>query len=198
MITLPTAAMISWQVGDYDAARAFAEEARPVLEDDPRISRVVLLTSMAGIALAEGDAEDAVRLAKSADAVGTELGVERELPLARCVLARAHLAKGDTEAAVAAAASALAAAATISLDYPLGLCLETAALVGHAIGVSDAEVSVALESAAAVRAAGSRPAPAGLRDGVAELRARVGPAEPLPARVAATHAVEMLSRRVRA
>jgi len=198
MITLPTAAMVSWQVGDYVAARAFAEEARPVLEDDPRISRVVLLTSMAGIALAEGDAEDAVRLAKSADAVGTELGVERELPLARCVLARAQLAKGDIEAAVAAAASALAAAATISLDYPLGLCLETAALVANAIGVSDAEISVALQSAAVVRAAGSRPAPAGLSDAVAELRERVGPAEPLPARIAAARAAEMLTRRVRA
>ena len=169
-----------------------------MLEDDPRISRVVLLTSMAGIALAEGDAEDAVRLAKSADAVGTELGVERELPLARCVLARAQLAKGDVEGAVAAAASALAAAATVSLEYPLGLCLETAALVGHAIGASDAEISVALESAVVVRAAGSRPAPAGLRDAVSELRARVGPAEPLPARVAAAHAAEMLTRKVRA
>jgi DNA-binding SARP family transcriptional activator/predicted ATPase len=200
LITLPTAAMISWQVGNYSAARAFAEEARPLLEDEPRIARVVLLISMAGLALAGGDSADAVRLAESADAVGTELGVERELPLARCLLARARLASGDTEGAIEAAASALVAASTISLDYPLALCMETAALVGREIGVADGELATALSAAAVIREAGSRPAPAGLAAAVAELRASIGAdtAEALPARTAAARAAEMLTRRVRA
>jgi hypothetical protein len=50
LITLPTAAMIAWQVGDFEAARDFGREARPLLQEDPRIARVVLLTAMAGIA----------------------------------------------------------------------------------------------------------------------------------------------------
>lgn len=198
LITLPTAAMISWQVGNYAAAREFAAEARPLLDDEPRIARVVLLITMAGLALADGDAADAVLLAESADAVGTELGVERELPLARCLLARARLANGDVDGAVAAAASAFAAAATITLDYPLALCLETAALVGREIGVADGELASALRSAAEIRDAGSRPAPAGLSDATAELRVSVGSAESLSPRAAATRASEMLTRRVRA
>jgi hypothetical protein len=198
LITLPTAAMISWQVGDYAAAREFAREARPLLDDEPRISRVVLLITMAGLALEDGDAADAVRLAESADAVGTELGVERELPLARCLLARARLAGGDLDGAVTAIASALEASATITLDYPLALCLETAALVGRELGVEDGELATALQSAATIRTAGSRPAPAGLAGATDELQAVVGSAEPLPPRTAATRASEMLTRRVRA
>ncbi len=196
LITLPTAAMIAWQVGDYATARAFADEARPVLDEDPRISRVILLVTMAGLALAQGDPQDAVRLAQSANRDGTELGVERELPLVRCVLARALLETGDVEAAAQATASALSAAGTIGVTYPLGICLETAALVGRVLGVPDAELGVALESAALIRAAGSRPAPAGLSGAVAELRSAVGVAEALPPRKAAAFAVEMLSRRV--
>ena len=94
---------------------------------------------MSGLALADGDPADAVRLAESAEAIGTDLGVERELPLARCLLARARLVVGDVDGAVRAAASALAAAATITLDYPLALCLETAAIVGRELGVPDGE-----------------------------------------------------------
>jgi predicted ATPase/DNA-binding SARP family transcriptional activator len=201
LITLPTAAMVAWQVGNYAASRAFAEEARPVLDDDPRIARVVLLISMAGLALESGDAVDAVRLAESADAVGTELGVERELPLARCVLARARMAKGDLEGAARAAASALTAASTISLDYPVALCLETAALIGREIGARDADILLALQSAAVIREAGSRPAPAGLAAAIADLRAAIGAtesdSEALPAHAAAEVASEMLTRRVR-
>jgi tetratricopeptide (TPR) repeat protein len=200
LITLPTAAMISWQVGNYPAAREFALEARPLLDDEPRIARVVLLITMAGLALESGDAADAVRLAESADTVGTELGVERELPLARCLVARARLANGDLDGAVAAAASALVAASTITLDYPLALCLETAALVGRELGVADGELAVALRTASVIRDAGSRPAPASLGAAIAALAGEVGVAttDPLPAREAATAAAEMLTRRVRA
>jgi len=198
MIALPTAAMISWQVGDYVSAREFADEARPVLEGNPRIARVILLTTMAGLALEAGDAADAARLAESADTLGTDLGVEREVPLARCIRANAYLATGDIDAAVAAAASALAAASTIGLDYPKAICLETAALVGRVIGVPNAELATAVRSAAVIREAGSRPAPASLSAAIAELRAAVGDGEVLTAREAAAFATEMLSRRVRA
>jgi DNA-binding SARP family transcriptional activator/predicted ATPase len=198
LITLPTAAMISWQVGNLDEARAFAREAQPLLQDDPRIARVVLLISMAGLALAEGDAADAERLAIAADAVGTDLGVERELPLARCMLARARLELDDPIGASAAVVSAFAAADSMSLDSPFALCLETAALVGRAIGVDDTELSIVLSSAAAVRERGSRPAPANLQGAVRSLRDALPDAEPLPARAAAALAGEMLTRRVRA
>jgi DNA-binding SARP family transcriptional activator len=197
LITLPTAAMIAWQVGNMDAARAFAREAQPLLQDDPRIARVVLLIAMAGLALAEGDAADAERLAIAADAVGTELGVERELPLARCVLARARLELDDPAGASAAIVSAFAAADAMSLDSPFALCLETAALVGKAIGADESELSTVLHSAAAVRERGARPAPASLQDAIRSLRGSLPDAEPLPARTAAALAGEMLARRVR-
>jgi predicted ATPase len=196
LITLPTAAMISWQVGDYAAAREFAEEARPLLDDEPRIARMVLRTTMAGLALIEGDAADAVRLAVAADADGTELGVERELPLVRCVLAAARLANGDVDGAVDAAASALASTANIGIDYPLALCLETAALVAREIGAPTPELASALQSATAIRDAGERPTAAGLADAISRLRAEVGPGDARSARDAADLASRMLGRRV--
>jgi DNA-binding SARP family transcriptional activator/predicted ATPase len=198
LITLPTAAMISWQVGDLMAASEFARDARPLLQGDPRIARVVLVTAMAGMALAEGDAADAIRLATSADTVGTELGVERELPLARCILARALLETGDTSGASAAVESAFAAAHSMSLEAPFALCLETAALVGRAIGANEGEVGTVLGSSAALRARGSRPAPAPLRDAIDDLRLTTTAGDVLPARKAAALAQEMLSGRVRA
>jgi tetratricopeptide (TPR) repeat protein len=198
LITLPTAAMIAWQVGNHEAALSFAREAHPLLQDDPRIARVVLLIAMAGLARADGDAVDAERLATAADAVGTELGVERELPLARCVLARARLDLDDTAGASAAVESAFVAAESMSLDAPFALCLETAALVGSAIGANGSEIATVLASANALRARGSRPAPADLQPAIDELRAGVSTAEPLPARQAADVAREMLSGRVRA
>jgi len=198
LITLPTAAMIAWQVGSMDDARAFAREARPLLQDDPRIARVVLLIAMAGLALDEGDAADAERLAVAADTVGTELGVERELPLARCLLARARLELDDQAGASAAAMSAFAAADSMSLDSPFALCLETAALVGRAIGADDSELGPVIRSAAVLRERGARPAPASLQDAVRILKSTLPEAEPLPARTAAALAGEMLTRRVRA
>jgi hypothetical protein len=198
LITLPTAAMISWQVGDLAAAGEFAREAHPLLQEDPRIARVVLLIAMAGVALATDDVEDAIRLASAADTVGTELGVERELPLARCMLARSLLAAGDPTAASGSVAGAFAAAESMSTDSAFALCLETAALVGRALGAEDPELATALASAAVIRERGSRPAPVTLQAAVAELRATLSDAEPLAAREAATRATEMLSRRVRA
>ena len=195
LITLPTAAMIAWQVGDFESARTFAREAQPVLAGDPRIARVVLLVAMAGLALAEGDAEDAGRLASSADSLGTELGVERELPLARCLLARARLSQGDLHGASAAVESAFAVAAAMNLGTAFPLCLETAALVGNVVGVDAGELATALESARVMREHGSRPPAASLQHDIEELRATLPEAVALPAREAAALATEMLARR---
>ena len=91
-MALPTAAMICWQVGAHDEARAYIEEAMPLHDAGPRIAKVVLYSAAAGLALADGDSGGAAELAARADADGTELGVERELPLVRAISARALLA----------------------------------------------------------------------------------------------------------
>ncbi len=194
LITLPTATMIAWQVGDLPAARAFARDAQPLLQEDPRIARVVLVTAMAGIALAEGDAADAVRLATSADELGTSLGVDRELPLARCLRARALLEAGDPVAASTAVESAFAAAEAMSVDSPFAICLETAALASRALGASDDDVAVLLTSALALRERGARPAPATLQAAIAELRLTSPAADAVPARAAAVIARNLLAR----
>jgi DNA-binding SARP family transcriptional activator/predicted ATPase len=198
LITLPTAAMISWQVGDLAAAREFAREAQPLLSEDPRIARVVLLIALAGTALAEGDVEDAIRLATAADAVGTNLGVERELPLARCILSRARLAARDISGASIAVESAFAAADAMGADSSYALCLETAALVGRALGTDDQQLATALASASVIRDRGSRPAPATLQADVVDLHSGLPDAGPLPAREAAARATDMLTRRISA
>ena len=127
--TLPTAAMVCWQVGELDAARGYVTEAMPLLAGSRRIARVVLLSAAAGIALADGDRGGAAEFAGQADADARDLGIEREIPLIRCVLARARLASGDVTGAAAAAAAAIAAARALAFPYPMALCLETAALV---------------------------------------------------------------------
>jgi hypothetical protein len=169
-IALPTAAMICWQVGAAEEAQRFVDEAMP-LHQEARISRVVLRSAAAGLALDRGDAAAAQELAEAADAEGTELGVERELPLVRCILARARLAAGDAPGAAGAASSALEAALAMDHDFPLALSLETAALVLAGLGEGDpADRDGLLAGAAALRDRGDRPAPASLR--------LPGPAEP--------------------
>ena len=147
-MALPTAAMICWQVGAYDEARAYVEEAMPLHDAGPRIAKVVLYSAAAGLALADGEAGGAAELASRADADGTELGVERELPLVRAISARALLALGDQAAAADRASASLEAALTISYDFPLALGLETAALV---IGSAGAGTPRAVRDAAAGR-----------------------------------------------
>jgi hypothetical protein len=127
--TLPTAAMVCWQVGDLGAARGYAAEAMPLLAGSRRIARVVLLSAAAGIALADGDLAAAVELGTQADGDARDLGIDREIPLIRCVLARAMLASGNVTGAAATAADAIAAARALAFPFPMTLCLETAALV---------------------------------------------------------------------
>ncbi len=150
--TLPTAAMICWQVGAIEPARALAAECRPLLSTGARIARIVLMSVSAGIALADDDVAAAVEYAGTADSEATGLGVDRELPLIRCLHARALLAAGDVAGARQRAAAALTAASALSYQAPLALALETAALV-----LGDRPDLVA--TAARVRAAGDRPPP---------------------------------------
>jgi predicted ATPase/DNA-binding SARP family transcriptional activator len=164
--TLPTAAMVCWQVGALAEAKAYVEAARPLLAEGRRIARVVLLSASAGLALAEHDLAAAVEIGRTADAEATELGVDRELPLIRCVLARALLASGDVEAASDRVVAALDAAASLTFTFPLAGCLETAALL---LSAGDAQPSVVrdlLAGAAAIRTAGDRPSPPTLREEV--------------------------------
>ena len=53
-MALPTAAMICWQVGADEEARAYVDEAMPMHDAGPRIAKVVLYSAAAGLALADG------------------------------------------------------------------------------------------------------------------------------------------------
>jgi hypothetical protein len=192
--TLPMAAMVCWQVGDFAAAREFASEAQQQLATGRRIARVVLLSVSAGLALAEGDAAAGADYAPSADAEGTDLGVERELPLIRCLHAWALLGLGDVTGAATNACSALDAARALSYTWPFALCLETAAVVGHASGGEHRDTVVRLLGCAdAIRAKGDRPPPPSLRVALDALRTQVGPTEPCDLSEASSLAVDVLT-----
>jgi tetratricopeptide (TPR) repeat protein len=176
--TLPTAATVCWQVGDLDLAREYVAEAMPLLADSRRIARVVLLSVAAGIALADLDFDAAIELSEVADTEATDLGIERELPLIRCVLARALLGRGDDRGAAAKSLDAVLAAKALTFSFPMATCLETAALVClHGVGragESSEELAVTsktlLDAAAAIRTAGHRPGPVTLSEAVGVAR----------------------------
>jgi predicted ATPase/DNA-binding SARP family transcriptional activator len=164
---MPTAAMVCWQAGDLETARAFVAEARPMHAGGRRIARVVLLSTAAALALADGDIGAAIDYGRSADAEATELGVEREVPLIRTVLARALMADGNLVGAADRAVAAIDAARSLSFDFPLAICLETAALVLLAVGNGvGADLGALFAAAADIRARGDRPAPPTLRAAV--------------------------------
>ena len=188
--TLPTAAMVCWQVGDLETARRYVAEAMPLLAGSRRIARVVLLSAAAGLALADGDLEGAIELGTTADSDASELGIERELPLVRCVVARALLRRGEVAAAAGQALGAIAAARSLSFTFPLAVCLETAALVclagpehggpdsggpdsgGPDGGGHGGEIPAQLLAvAAAIRQRGDRPGVPALRPAVEDARA---------------------------
>jgi hypothetical protein len=156
---LPTAAMVCMQVGELDAARGYVTEAMPLLAGSRRIARVVLLSAAAGIALADGDLGAAVELGTQADADAGTLGIDREIPFIRCVLARAMLDSGSVTAAAATAAGAIAAARSLAFPHPMALCLETAALV--ILHQATAIRPAASDPDARMGAAGNSPAAAG-------------------------------------
>ena len=168
--TLPTAAMVCWQVGDVEQARAYVAEAMPLLADSRRIARVVLLSVAAGIALADEDIDAAVELGTVADTEATDLGIEREIPLVRCILARALLSRGHAAGAAAMALGAVTAARSLTYAFPMATCLETAALVCIRWPGGPDVARTLLDAAAAIRLRGRRPGPATLGGAVARAR----------------------------
>lgn len=162
-LALPTAAMVCWQVGALDDARGYIAEARPMHRDTRRIARVVLLSTMASVALAEGDTAAAVDHGRSADREGTELGIEREMPHARSMLAQALLAVGDLSGAVDRSLAAVRSANELAFNFPLAIALETAVLVGLEAGLSRVELGILLATADRIRTRGDRPISAPLR-----------------------------------
>jgi predicted ATPase/DNA-binding SARP family transcriptional activator len=191
---LPTAAMVCWQVGAIREASELVDEARPLHTGGMRIARVVLLSVSAGLALAAGDVPGAVDIGSLADREGTELGVEREMPLIRSVLARALLAAGDHVAAADRAAGALLAALSMGFSFPLAIGLETAALVLRTSGLTgDADLGLLLDAASEIRRRGDRPAPATLRADVDRLRTLVPSTGGHDPRAAAELALRLLA-----
>lgn len=155
---MATAAVVCWQVGDLEAARSYLVEARPMLSENRRIARVALLTAAAAIAVADGDVAAAVDHARAAEDEATELGVERELPLIRSLLARGLLGSGDIAAAAERAAAGIQACRLLTYWHPLSTCLETGAMILLTAG-RDTEAGTLLTHAAALRAHGNRPTP---------------------------------------
>ena len=165
--------------------------------DSRRIARVVLLSTSAGLALADGELDAAVDFGEAADREATELGVEREVPLIRSVLARALLARGDVAGAAERTRAAIDAAFSITFEFPLAICLETAALVLRAAGVGAGDFAVLVASAGVIRGRGDRPPPATLAADIESLRADLGPeligVQVMNARAAGTLAINRLS-----
>ncbi|MET3808125.1 putative ATPase/DNA-binding SARP family transcriptional activator [Nakamurella sp. UYEF19] len=164
--SLPTAVMICWQVGALSSARELLAEGLELLPEGRRIARVVLLSAATGIALADRDLEKAIGYGRTADEEAPALGVERELPLLRCLLARSLLAAGQLDEAADRAEAALHAATALTYSYPSALCLETAALIvsQRADYAESGEVGVLVATAADIRRRGNRPITPSLRD----------------------------------
>ncbi len=160
----PTAVMICWQVGALPRARELLAEGLQLHPDGRRIARVVLLSAATGIALADGEIERAIGYGRTADSDATELGIERELPLIRCLLARSLLAAGRVQEAAYRAIAAIAAATALTYSHPMALCLETAALVAAGADATDRDTLNA--TAAMLRTTGDRPIPPSLTEGV--------------------------------
>ena len=171
--TLPTAAMVCWQAGDLDAARRYVAEAMPLLAGSRRIARVVLHSAAAGIALADGDVDGAIAFGTNAVADASDLGIERELPLAQCLVARALLDRGDVEAAAEAALAAVTVSRSLTFTCPLAVCLETAALICLKLPDTTQAAAQLLAAARLIRERGSRPGPPTLRAAVDRARAVV-------------------------
>lgn len=162
LATLASSALVCWQVGALEQARAVIAEGEPLLQGEPRIARATLAVAAAGIALIDGRLEPAARLVEIAVRDGEELGIDRELPLYYSLTARIAAARARTAAAARAALDAIAHAEALDFAYPMAICLETAAEL--APGGDDALVLRAVASR--IRDAGDRPAPAGLTSSV--------------------------------
>ena len=193
-LAMPTAAMVCWQVGSYEQCRSYIDEARPMHIEVRRIARVVLLSTAAGLALTDGDLDAAIDFGTQADLEASELGVEREVPLIRSVLARALLVQGDLAGAAGRALSAFDAAEAKAIVFPLAICLETASLVASVAGTaSDTDLASLLATAARLRERGDRLPSPSLSGALDPLRANVGEASPLDLDDAVRLARDLLS-----
>jgi hypothetical protein len=160
-----------------------------------RIARVVLLSAAAGLALSDGDLDAAVDFGTQADAEASELGVEREAPLIRAVLARARLGQGDTGAAAVQALAAFDAAEATAVSFPVAICLETASLVASAAGTAtDTDLAGLLATAARLRERGNRLPSPSLSGAIDAVRASVSEGSPLDLDDAVRLARNMLSK----
>jgi hypothetical protein len=159
-----------------------------------RIARVVLLSTAAGLALTDGDLDAAIDFGTQADLEASELGVEREVPLIRAVLARALLVQGDLAGAAGRALSAFDAAEAKAIVFPLAICLETASLVASVAGTaSDTDLASLLATAAQLRERGDRLPSPSLSGALDPVRANVGEASPLDLDDAVRLARDLLS-----
>lgn len=186
--------MVAWQVGALQPARHWVDEAMPMHRDVRRIARVVLLSAACGLSLAEGDLNGAVDLGRLADAEGTDLGVERELPLARSLLALALLKNGDLDEAAQRAAAAVEAAASLSYRFPLATALETVALVACERGEPSFDIAALMATAVRIRRAGDRPVPQPLATAVHDLGAALPQCAPIDDPTALVQLAQSLAR----
>src|SRR5580704_2029107 len=176
--------------------RLLVKEAPPWHAGIRRIARVVLLSVSAGMALTDGDTGAAVELGRQADLEATELGVERELPLIRAVLARSLLQRDDVPGAAECALGALDAAENMQSQFPLAICFETAALIAAtavATRSSRADELSLLATADVIRSQGDRLALPPLSSAVLQLSQDHGAAAAMDIRAAALLARRLLS-----
>ncbi len=156
LATLATAALVCWQVGVIDQARAAILEADALLDGGPRIARATWAVSAAGVALFDGRLEQAARLVELAVRDGEELGIDRELPLSYALTARIAAARGRMLEAAQAALEAVDRAERLDFAYPMAICLETAA----EMAALDEDATALRAVASRIRDVGDRPAPA--------------------------------------
>jgi predicted ATPase/DNA-binding SARP family transcriptional activator len=183
---LATTAMVAWQVGDINRARAAILEADPLFHGEPRIARQILAIATAGVAFDAGEFERAAHFAELAITDGEALGAERELPLSFSLRCRSLLAQGRLAESAAAAIRALETAKQLEYRYPTAIGLDSAFLVlGAGSGVQG--LGSLLATARDIRLAGRRQAPLSLR------LVMTDSAEPLPVETAISRALDALA-----
>ena len=104
---LPGAARHCWDVGAVTEARGYLDRSWALLGEGRRIAHVDLLTAATAVALGDGDLDAAVEHGTAAEAEAAGLGIDRNLPFVRALLAHALLGRGDVDQAARVAADAV-------------------------------------------------------------------------------------------
>jgi hypothetical protein len=173
-VCMPEAARHCWDVGALPEARGYLDRSWALLGEGRRIAHADLLTAATAVALGDGDLDAAIEHGTAAEAEAAGLGIDRNLPFVRALLALALLARGDVDRAARVAADAVRSGRELSVQYPVADALEAAAAVAERVGAPGEDVAALLSAAGLVRARGERPAPVPLRAGIEALRERVG------------------------